>query len=101
VLHVASVPVPTLRPGEVLVRVAAASVNAADTIFRSGKLRLLTGRRFPRGTGYDFAGEVVELGEGVTGFSCGMQVWGFAHPRLVKSPPAHRHGRGEGPHDLP
>jgi NADPH:quinone reductase-like Zn-dependent oxidoreductase len=77
VLRVRTVPVPRVRPGTLLVRVAATSVNAADVAVRSGRLRLLSGRKFPRGTGFDFSGEVVEVGEGVTGFQVGDGVWGF------------------------
>ena len=51
VLRVRTVAVPSLRPGHVLVRVAASSLNGADIAVRSGKLKLVTGRKFPRGPG--------------------------------------------------
>ena len=77
VLRVRTVSIPRPGPGAVLVRVAATRVNAADVTFRSGKLRLISGRRFPRGTGFDFAGEVVEVGAEVTDLAMGQGVWGF------------------------
>jgi NADPH:quinone reductase-like Zn-dependent oxidoreductase len=77
VLRVRTVPVPRLRPGHVLVRVAATSVNGADVAVRSGKLRLLTGRSFPRGAGFDFAGTVAGAAGDVTGLAAGDEVWGF------------------------
>jgi NADPH:quinone reductase-like Zn-dependent oxidoreductase len=77
VLAVRDVPVPPMRPGHVLVRVAASSINGADVAVRAGKLRLVTGRSFPRGAGFDFAGEIVETAADVTGFETGDQVWGF------------------------
>jgi NADPH:quinone reductase-like Zn-dependent oxidoreductase len=77
VLEVRTIPVP--RPGsdEVLVRVYASGLNPKDSIVRQGTLRMLTGRTFPRGTGYDFAGEVAALGAGVTDLAMGDRVWGF------------------------
>ena len=77
VLRVRTVAVPSLRPGHVLVRVAASSLNGADIAVRSGKLKLVTGRKFPRGAGFDFAGEVTETAADVTGLAAGDQVWGF------------------------
>lgn len=77
VLRVRTVPVPRLRPGHALVCVAASSVNGADISVRAGKLRLVTGRSFPRGAGFDFAGEVIEAATDVTGLTAGDEVWGF------------------------
>ena len=77
VLRVRTVPVPALRPGHVLVRVAASSVNGADIAVRAGKLKLVTGRSFPRGAGFDFAGQVAEAAGDLTGLAAGDQVWGF------------------------
>lgn len=58
VLEVGELPVPTPGRGEVLVRVRASSVNPKDTFVRKGRFALLSGRRFPMGVGFDFAGEV-------------------------------------------
>lgn len=69
--------VPDPGSGEVLVRVHAAGLNPKDAMIRSGSLRLQSGRRFPRGTGFDFAGEVVRIGPGVTGLAPYTRVWGF------------------------
>jgi len=75
VLRVATVPVPSLPPGHVLVRAAASSVNAADVLVRRGSVRLLSGRSFPRGSGFDFAGDVVAIADDVTTMSVGDEVW--------------------------
>lgn len=77
VLRVRTVPVPALRAGHVLVRVEASSVNGADVAVRAGKLKLVTGRKFPRGAGFDFAGTVASAAADVTGLGAGDEVWGF------------------------
>ncbi|MEV7010624.1 NAD(P)-dependent alcohol dehydrogenase [Streptosporangium sp. NPDC051022] len=77
VLYEGRVPVPEVRPGEVLVRVHAASVNGGELAGRAGKLRLVTGRRFPQRAGIDFVGEIVEVGSSVPGIREGERVWGF------------------------
>jgi NADPH:quinone reductase-like Zn-dependent oxidoreductase len=72
---------PDAGPGHVLVRVRAASVNAADWHIMRGdpKLaRLQLGVRRPRAPvrGRDFAGEVAEVGAGVTHVGPGDEVFG-------------------------
>ncbi|MFJ6609109.1 NAD(P)-dependent alcohol dehydrogenase [Streptomyces sp. NPDC091289] len=77
VLYEGRVPVPVRKPGEVLVRVHAASVNGGELYGRAGRLRVITGRRFPLRTGLDFAGEVAEVDPNVTGLRVGDRVWGI------------------------
>jgi NADPH:quinone reductase-like Zn-dependent oxidoreductase len=61
------VPEPVPRAGEIKVRVLAASLNPLDWKIRAGHLRLVPVlARPPRGTGCDFAGEIVAIG-GATG----------------------------------
>lgn len=69
---------PTPGQGEVLVRVRAAAVNAMDWKIRRGELKSMTGRRFPRGLGHDFAGVVEAVGEGVSRVRVGDSVLGAA-----------------------
>lgn len=75
-LRVALAPRPAPGPGEVLVRVHASSVNGGELLLRAGRLRLLSGRRFPKGLGSDLAGTIAAAGEGVSGFTLGDRVWG-------------------------
>ncbi|MFC8226706.1 NAD(P)-dependent alcohol dehydrogenase [Streptomyces sp. NPDC057287] len=84
VLYVGRVPVPSLRPGQVLVRVHAASVNGGELYGRAGRVRLVTGRKFPLRTGLDFAGEVAEVDPAITGLKPGDRVWGVL-PRTFGS----------------
>jgi NADPH:quinone reductase-like Zn-dependent oxidoreductase len=77
VLYVGKVPVPTPGHDEVLVRVHAVGVNGGELHGRAGRVRLVTGRRFPQRTGLDFAGEVTAVGAAVSGPREGDRVWGI------------------------
>ena len=65
-------------PGEVLVRVAAASVNPIDYKRRAGLTKDFYPIKFPGLIGVDIAGTVVKIGPGVEGFSVGDQVFAMA-----------------------
>jgi NADPH:quinone reductase-like Zn-dependent oxidoreductase len=68
----ADVPMPEAGPGEVLVRVHAASVNGVDLSIASGQLQGMMEYRFPVVLGKDFAGTVEAVGDGVSGFAAGV-----------------------------
>jgi NADPH:quinone reductase len=68
-------PVPTPGTGEVLIRVGAAGVNFADVMQTRGTY--VGGPRAPYLAGFEAAGEVVDLGPGVTGFAPGDHVIGI------------------------
>lgn len=76
VLYVGRVPTPAPGPGEVLVKVHAVSVNGGELAARAGKVRFVTGRRFPQRTGLDFSGEVSALGSRMSRLRVGDRVWG-------------------------
>lgn len=80
VLHVSTAAVPRPRPGEVLVRVRAVSVNGGELALRSGQLRPFSGNRFPKRIGIDLAGEVVD--PGTSRFGVGEPVWGLLGRRM-------------------
>ncbi len=69
---------PTPGPGEVLVRVAAASINPVDWKMRSGEAKERFPVEFPGILGRDLSGTVRALGPGVTGFQPGDQVFALA-----------------------
>ncbi|BFM17915.1 zinc-dependent alcohol dehydrogenase family protein [Maricurvus nonylphenolicus] len=69
---------PTLKPGYVLVKVAATSVNTVDTMIRSMGNELPLSPELPAVLGMDFAGTVESVGEGVTTFKAGDEVYGCA-----------------------
>ena len=74
--HVREVPTPTAGPGEVLVKVRAASVNFPDLLMTRGEYQFKP--PLPFTPGLDLAGEVAALGEGVTGWKVGDAVVGGA-----------------------
>jgi NADPH:quinone reductase-like Zn-dependent oxidoreductase len=76
VLQYGDLPDPTPAPGEVVVDVAAASINAADWKFRSGQYARHSGANFPLIPGRDFSGLVSALGNGVYDFKVGDAVFG-------------------------
>lgn len=67
---------PTPRPGEVLVRVLAASVNFPDLLMTRGEYQMKP--PLPFVGGMELAGEIVGLGEGVEGWAIGEAVVGGA-----------------------
>jgi NADPH2:quinone reductase len=74
VLHMATIERPRAKPGTVIVEVAYASVNPADWKAREGWLSRYFDYQFPFVVGFDAAGRVAEIGEGVTGLSVGDRV---------------------------
>ena len=73
---IAEYTLPHLEQGMVRVRVRAAAINPLDWKLRRGMMRLLTGAKFPRGMGSDFAGVVEAVGGGVAGIQVGDEVLG-------------------------
>lgn len=78
VLKFEEYPDPVPGPGEVLVRVAATSVNPIDYKRRAGLTKDFYPIKFPGLMGVDIAGTVVKVGPGVEGFSIGDQVFAIA-----------------------
>jgi NADPH:quinone reductase-like Zn-dependent oxidoreductase len=77
VLAVREITAPRPQRGEVLVHVRAAALNPKDVFIRRGRFRLVSGSRFPKIVGLDFAGEIVERGRGPPRGSEERQVFGF------------------------
>lgn len=84
---------PAPKAGEIRVRVRASSINPFEFEIREGRFKLLTGRRFPKITGHDIAGEVDAVGAGASRFGVGDRVYamrktfsGGAHAELAVVP---------------
>jgi NADPH:quinone reductase-like Zn-dependent oxidoreductase len=77
VLTVSEVPTPQPGPGQVLVKVKAAGINPVDVAVRAGYYPLLGEPPFT--IGWDIAGTVEALGDGVTAFQPGDAVFGMPY----------------------
>ncbi len=79
---------PEPQAGEVLVRVRAAGINPVDWVSREFPVPITTGAKdLPYILGWDISGEVVALGEGVTQFAIGDEVYGM--PRFPQEAKAY------------
>jgi NADPH:quinone reductase-like Zn-dependent oxidoreductase len=78
VLKFEEYPDPVPGPGEVLVRVAASSVNPIDYKRRAGLTKDFYPLKFPGLIGVDLSGTVAKIGPGVEDFSVGDQVFAIA-----------------------
>lgn len=82
VLRLMELPLPIPAAGEVVVRVAASTVNPTDLLMRSGQqAALMTGLTPPYIAGMEFSGHVHSVGEGVSGLTAGQPVMGVVNPR--------------------
>jgi NADPH:quinone reductase-like Zn-dependent oxidoreductase len=78
VLKFEEYPDPVVGPGEVLVQVAAASVNPIDCKRRAGLTKDFYPMNFPSLIGIDMSGTVLAVGSGVEIFTAGDQVFAMA-----------------------
>ena len=75
VLQYEEVPTPVPGPGEVLVRVQAVGLGWKDVLWRQNLASEQA--KLPAGTGFELAGTVAALGDGVSDFDVGTAVAGF------------------------
>lgn len=69
-------PMPTMGEHDVLVEIYAASLNPIDFKIKEGKVKLLLTYDFPLVLGNDFSGVVTKVGERVSAFKPGDEVYG-------------------------
>lgn len=82
-MEMMELPRPEPGPGELLVRVRAASVNPLDYKIRDGAVKVLLPFSFPLILGTDLAGDVEAIGPGVTRFKLGDAVYSHLdHDRI-------------------
>lgn len=73
-------PLPVVAPNRVLIKSTAGSVNPKDVLLRKGMFsRTLARDPLPRVAGHDVAGEVVEIGKGVSNLTAGDTVFGMTN----------------------
>ncbi|KAJ0948144.1 putative NADPH:quinone reductase [Helianthus annuus] len=68
------IPIPSPGHDEILMKIEAASINPIDWKIQDGFLRPLLPKKFPLVPLSDVAGEVVEVGPGVTNFKTGDKI---------------------------
>lgn len=83
-LTIAELSIPRPGPGQILVKIAASSINPTDMRVITGGYRDLVDLQFPYTLGNEFAGTVTEAGPDVTRFRAGDEVFGLALPRQLR-----------------
>ncbi len=78
VFELADIPKPQVKPGHVLVKIMATSVNTVDTMIRQMGADLPLSPATPALLGMDFAGVIEEVGDDVTEYKIGDEVYGCA-----------------------
>jgi NADPH:quinone reductase-like Zn-dependent oxidoreductase len=76
VSHYGDFPDPSAGDGQLLLEVKAVSINPVDYKVKRGVAKLMSGSKFPRIFGSDFAGVVKAIGSGVTQFKPGDRIYG-------------------------
>ena len=77
VFELADIAQPEVKPGYVLVKVAASTINPIETKIRSGLVPAIT-PAFPAILNGDFSGEIVAKGDNVSQWNVGDEVFGCA-----------------------
>jgi len=83
VLRTVDVDAPHAGQGEIVVQVASAGINQLDAKIRSGAMAARP-IPFPAGTGFDAAGTIIEVGQGVDGVSIGDTVFGIGRNTVAE-----------------
>ncbi len=82
VLTLESAPIPTINADDVLVKIHATSINPVDWKVRKGYLQNFLPHKLPLTLGWDLAGEIVALGDEVTGWKRGDAV--YSRPDIAR-----------------
>lgn len=80
-LRLGDVPRPIPSPDQVLVKLTASSVNPVDWKLHNGSFRFVMPVKMPSIPGFDLAGEVIEVGSAVTGFTPGERIYAMLDSR--------------------
>ena len=75
-MYLADLETPEPGPEEVLIEIKAAGINPVDWKIRNAHMKLADGHEWPRKMGLEFAGIIRRVGEAVTNFEPGEEVFG-------------------------
>lgn len=68
--------IPSIQANELLIKVKAVAINPLDWKKIEGQMKMITGKKFPKGIAFDFAGVVEKTGDGISKFKIGDEVFG-------------------------
>ena len=74
-LQLAAIPAPKVGENEVLVEVHAAGLNVLDSKIKTGEFKLILPYKLPLILGHDVAGIITQVGENVTKFKVGDEIY--------------------------
>ncbi|MCJ1253287.1 hypothetical protein MMC24_001098 [Lignoscripta atroalba] len=75
--NISQLPVPSIsNPAQVLIKVHAACINPVDVKKAAGMMKYFETVTFPMVIGLDFSGTVVQVGDDVTDFKAGDEIYG-------------------------
>lgn len=77
ILNIEDCEIPKIKEDEVLVRVKAVGLNPRDINIAFGKLKFVSGKKFPKGFGSDFSGNIARIGAKVNNFKNDDSVVGY------------------------
>lgn len=92
VLQLAELPTPVPSAGQITIRVIAAGVNRIDLKLRRGDLATVFAPAFPMIPGFEAAGTVTAVGEGVADVAIGEEVFGVVASEFLGGPPLRNGG---------
>lgn len=75
-LQLTEIEIPSIQPDELLIKVKAVAINPLDWKKLEGQLKMITGKKFPKGIAFDFSGVVEKVGSAVSNFRIGEAVFG-------------------------
>lgn len=76
-LTLEEIPTPEPGPGQIRLAVRACGINFADSLITAGKYQVKP--PLPFSPGFEFSGDILEIGAGVDGFQIGDRVLGIAY----------------------
>jgi NADPH:quinone reductase-like Zn-dependent oxidoreductase len=75
-LEMSEVGIPSIQSDEFLIKVKAVAINPLDWKKLEGQLKIITGKKFPKGIAFDFSGVVEKAGSNAINYKIGDAVFG-------------------------
>ncbi|MGB3798483.1 MAG: NADP-dependent oxidoreductase [Lewinella sp.] len=82
-MYLAEVDKPEPGPEEILIEVKAAGINPVDWKIRNAHMKMVDGHEWPRRMGLEFAGIIRQVGDQVTNFEPGEEVFGAVSLKIL------------------